>query len=358
MKQQLQLQIPEPCHENWNNMPATEQGRFCMACKKEVIDFSAMSDREILQYISTATASICGRADNDQLNRALAMPAEPRKLWWKYWMGIAASFVMMTSKSTAQKGRVAIQPIVVVPKLPVKSIRPVMGKMTSVKNEIIIRGRAVDSNGVGIAYASVSVKNNNLGMATDSAGYFALHLGAEMTSEELVVSAVGYQPKQIELDSKPAPPIVQDNRPAIMQLGDIVLRQASLKEVVITGYGTQGGIRLGGAIGVISCRSSRFQKVKAKLKEVFVAGEIKVYPNPVPRNAAFHLNFNLTTPGDYVVQFVDISGRIFAGKKLSIVSKNYTAQFDGSMFGAGGIYFVRVIESKTSRIYSTKLIVP
>jgi len=50
MAKQLQLQIPSPCHENWENMSQVEKGRFCASCEKKVIDFSYMSDREIALF--------------------------------------------------------------------------------------------------------------------------------------------------------------------------------------------------------------------------------------------------------------------------------------------------------------------
>ena len=46
----MTVYIPNPCHENWNNMVAAEKGKFCNACAKQVIDFSMMSDTQILNY--------------------------------------------------------------------------------------------------------------------------------------------------------------------------------------------------------------------------------------------------------------------------------------------------------------------
>jgi hypothetical protein len=51
MARKLQLQIPTPCHENWEKMTQTEQGRFCASCQKHVIDFSNKSDREIAMLV-------------------------------------------------------------------------------------------------------------------------------------------------------------------------------------------------------------------------------------------------------------------------------------------------------------------
>ncbi|HNK29664.1 MAG TPA: hypothetical protein PKG65_12100, partial [Ferruginibacter sp.] len=84
--QKLQLSIPEPCHENWQEMTPTQQGRFCKACAKEVIDFSMMTDTEVLNYFAgLREEKVCGRALPSQLNRAITYPKEPKKRLFWYW---------------------------------------------------------------------------------------------------------------------------------------------------------------------------------------------------------------------------------------------------------------------------------
>src|SRR5690606_41653554 len=50
----LPISIPNACHESWLAMTPVENGRYCMSCRKNVMDFTNMSDREILKYISNA----------------------------------------------------------------------------------------------------------------------------------------------------------------------------------------------------------------------------------------------------------------------------------------------------------------
>ncbi|HMI62336.1 MAG TPA: hypothetical protein VK518_15565, partial [Puia sp.] len=61
MSKPFQLQIPTPCHESWANMQPSDKGRHCAACQKTVVDFTAMSDTEIIRYLSRASQHICGR---------------------------------------------------------------------------------------------------------------------------------------------------------------------------------------------------------------------------------------------------------------------------------------------------------
>lgn len=65
----LRVSIENPCHEDWQKMTPETQGRFCQACEKTVVDFSKMSDAEILQYFSKPKAEkVCGRFRLDQLS--------------------------------------------------------------------------------------------------------------------------------------------------------------------------------------------------------------------------------------------------------------------------------------------------
>ena len=85
MAKKLQLQVPTPCHENWENMTATDKGRFCDSCQKQVIDFSNKSDREIAMFFKKpSSGSVCGRFMEDQLNRDIEIP-KIRIPWLKYF---------------------------------------------------------------------------------------------------------------------------------------------------------------------------------------------------------------------------------------------------------------------------------
>ncbi|HSC39235.1 MAG TPA: hypothetical protein VLD19_15235, partial [Chitinophagaceae bacterium] len=64
----LLLSIPTPCHENWDAMLPNEQGAFCHACAKTVVDFTGMSDDEVKQYfLQHQGQKTCGRFDTAQV---------------------------------------------------------------------------------------------------------------------------------------------------------------------------------------------------------------------------------------------------------------------------------------------------
>jgi hypothetical protein len=68
----LTINIAEPCKENWLDMTQLEQGAYCKSCCKEVIDFSSLTDTEILNYIEKRKSEkMCGRFRKEQLNKPL-----------------------------------------------------------------------------------------------------------------------------------------------------------------------------------------------------------------------------------------------------------------------------------------------
>ncbi|ALR31316.1 hypothetical protein ATE47_12640 [Chryseobacterium sp. IHB B 17019] len=64
------IQIPEPCSENWDMMSPQEKGRFCSVCSKCVIDFTEKQPQEIQEIIEEKKDErICGRFYDHQLNK-------------------------------------------------------------------------------------------------------------------------------------------------------------------------------------------------------------------------------------------------------------------------------------------------
>ena len=104
----IHVTIPEPCHENWQQMTPNEQGRHCMSCQKTVVDFTLMSDQEILNYISRASSSVCGRFNNDQLNKTYTEKKIKPSFTFRYaWQMITAAFLLTGGAVSAQSKKTA-----------------------------------------------------------------------------------------------------------------------------------------------------------------------------------------------------------------------------------------------------------
>lgn len=63
----IEIYIENPCNEDWNKMKPTDQGRFCSACQKEVVDFTNFNQAQFKYYFEvkykqqTNSDYLCGR---------------------------------------------------------------------------------------------------------------------------------------------------------------------------------------------------------------------------------------------------------------------------------------------------------
>lgn len=66
----MKVSINNPCHENWDAMTPNEQGTFCLACQKTVVDFSQKTTEEIKDFFAVLSKSekVCGRFKNSQID--------------------------------------------------------------------------------------------------------------------------------------------------------------------------------------------------------------------------------------------------------------------------------------------------
>ena len=81
--------IPETCSQSWQKMTTVENGRHCEQCNKNVIDFTVMSNAEIITHLATKN-NICGRINQlqlDQLNDSLA-DKNKRRFKWDHFVAI------------------------------------------------------------------------------------------------------------------------------------------------------------------------------------------------------------------------------------------------------------------------------
>jgi len=195
----FQIDIPKPCHENWNKMNPVEQGRFCNSCQKAVVDFTGMSDSQLVAFFKKlSTGSVCGRFENDQLGREILIPGK-RMPWLKYFLNLLIPAFLISNKARSQG-----EPRVVGDTILVESKKVLRDENGNFREEKIglkkIKGRVTDENGLGIPGASVIIKGTQTGVATDENGNYKIDLSGLDSNAILSFSAVGFIYSEVSIN--------------------------------------------------------------------------------------------------------------------------------------------------------------
>lgn len=141
-------------------MLPTADGRHCGACQTEVVDFSRLSDAEILDYLARHRGQhLCAKASYSQL-----APATPPR--WRRWL--LAALALFGWHAPAQ----ACTPL-----------RPPVAAADSDAatpgGQVIVRGAVIDDqSGKGVVNARVLIKGTNYGTTTDANGRFEMVMAA------------------------------------------------------------------------------------------------------------------------------------------------------------------------------------
>ncbi|MBI5372113.1 MAG: carboxypeptidase regulatory-like domain-containing protein [Sphingobacteriales bacterium] len=358
MGKPFQLTIPEPCHENWDKMSPAAQGRFCGSCQQQVVDFTTMSDRELLQFFKKpSTGSVCGRFMNDQLERDL-LPPRRRIPWINYFFQIVwPAFLVSKVNGQRTQGKLMARPpadtskVRIVPDnrmlgmvLPAsirpvcKDPEPVIKGDTIMTTTVTISGRIVNEKGEPVSYASVRDNFNSRWLVADTAGRFTLVTGSRGMQLELLVSAAGYEITKMMLN------------PEKYRRDELVIQLASkppLQEVELT---AAVGIRKGYVVGV-----TRNKKSEERAPVIPAAHAIHVYPNPVQTGQSLTISFEKMEEGYYAVQFKSLSGQTIKQEEIWIDAEARLMNLRVPAVAAG-TYILYLVSKKTGQQSSATLI--
>jgi hypothetical protein len=187
MANKIQLHIPEPCHESWENMSPVEKGRFCGSCQKQVVDFSVMSDGEIAQFFKQPLKnSVCGHFANDQLNRDINVPKK-RLPWIKYFFQVAIPALLI---STKVKGQRTMGEPIATPTCTPNDLR-LRGDVAVVPTPTEFIIRVIDEMGQPVPFAAIKMKSTGKQIRTDAEGVSKIKLNdvSRMKDEVFTVTA-------------------------------------------------------------------------------------------------------------------------------------------------------------------------
>jgi hypothetical protein len=349
MKESFQIQIPTPCGENWERMDRGEQGRFCQHCQKTVVDFTGMTDAEVLGYFGAGSRGarsgvagsgamgsgaigsglgsrddgsassgphICGRFLPEQLGRQLA-PTPVQRNGWSGWRWVLASALMLLRPPEGSK--------------PVKAVA--------------VERKAKDNPGRGLGDAVVGM-------------FFRVvkeTKAPKKTARFVADSVRAWRPSIAKFDSVKGP-----------EVAGTIPEVAGTIPVVKRAMPGAGGELLGflGGVSVVVVRkigldSPILQKVvdtvsalNAFRKEDFVT----LYPNPVERGGALNLAW-LSGEGRYQLTLLSMRGQLVGERVVEVGGTGQVDQWVLPVGLAAGVYVLRLVKEGSSRVDVREVVV-
>jgi len=344
MSKKFQLQVPEPCHEDWDKMTPGDKGRFCDSCQKTVHDFTGMSDAQLIAFFKKpSNGSVCGRFYNDQLERDFETQRK-RLPWLKYFFQFALPVFLTTMKTHAQGKPVFKEKLAVDSVLNICSKSPedeyILGNLMPSK---YLSGRVIDEQGKGIPYATVFIKGTAYGTSCDSAGFFKLN-NASLKRITLIASCVGYSEKEKQINFKK------------VNSAEITLStNAALNgEVVVTALGiTRKGQT---AFGYTTTTRVERRSYLQKLKNYFVNDSIRVFPNPARAGGEIKIECKKIDDGEYTIDLYGSQGQLIRSTLIRIENEinSFTFQLPATTPGS---YLLRITNKKSGEKHSVKIII-
>ncbi len=225
----IRLTIPTPCQQRWQDMTTDDTGRFCASCQKTVVDFSHLTDQQLIVLLAQHNGSGCGRFRADQLNRAVsvAAPVSHSPVRLLSWL-LAGMIGYQTVNANPLSGETKATSTHPSDTTLVPSMLPAIDTAPPTDSVRVVTGRVIEQTtsspvpGVGIL-----IKGTTEGTNTDAEGYFQVRIPAELTSDQLTlkIAGIGYLTQELQLKSG------QLNAPLISLQED----SAALAEVIMVG---------------------------------------------------------------------------------------------------------------------------
>jgi len=200
------LYIPTPCAQPWAAMRATADGRYCGACQTEVVDFTRLSEAEILAFLGRRSGQpVCVLAN---ANQVVSAPST----YWRQWLlaGLALlGWQPVTSCATKPPQQLPAQ------------ATAATGSAAAQSQQLLIRGQVLDgASETVVPQVSIFINGTEFGTVTDAQGRFELAMApgwAPIAGGTVALKFVGnlfnFQEQNVKLDvramPRPAPLVVR-----------------------------------------------------------------------------------------------------------------------------------------------------
>lgn len=339
MKTQTYLHIYNPCNENWNKMTLLEQGKFCDKCAHEVMDFTVMTDQEVLNYIKNNNGMTCGRLHLDQLQRALHDMDRKKKKGWQWVIAGMASLFFSIGKSSAQKNELKEESKA---GLLLKNNDAIEAQQNLLKEQKTLKGRIFNDNQQAILNGYVLNPTTLDKILVNKNGEFVMQVTENIT--HVLAGAKGYDSRMV-----PTNFLVSSDTTIELKRVDTSITDSS-------GIGNLDlntkNVFMGGITTFTEIEKP--DTLTTFVKKVFNNSFFKIIKNPANKNG---VSLSVKQEGRYNVQIFDNNSKLIQVTEIEINSKNEVVFIDFTKCVAKGIYYIRLVDKKTGKQYTDKIVV-
>jgi hypothetical protein len=167
MSTKINISIPTPCHENWQDMAVADKGRFCASCRKHVIDFTNASDRQIAEAFKKES-NLCGRFLPAQLQRDLIIPKEKSSLWMAASAAVLGFFGLGNNEIFAQAKKAETTQV---------EENKKSDTATHIESNRVVKGIVLDETGLGFYGVFVNIVGSTIApIQTNIEGTFSVEV--------------------------------------------------------------------------------------------------------------------------------------------------------------------------------------
>lgn len=204
LKKKKYIELPNPCHENWWEMEKVTLGRYCNVCEKKVVDFTRMSDQQVIEILEASNFKTCGKFTKHQLNNGFEKKKE-NFLPFRIKAAASAVFLLFSTKSfalnTPKTEKVEINSKFISQQ--VYSFRKQFNQVQTDTNKLYLKGVVLDSiTGDKFPGAKLFVKGSEtIRTISDLDGKFILEIPNSFKADSfvLVVHAVSFRMTDFEI---------------------------------------------------------------------------------------------------------------------------------------------------------------
>jgi len=295
-------------------MQPAEKGRHCAACQKTVVDFTMMSDAEVIRHLAHSGPNVCGRLAPDQVNRTLDLRKLLQRNGWSGWRWLLAGLLITSNERDGYRPAGQGAEELSIPRKITNAEDVTMG--------VVVRPLVVDS-----ASVDTVVKG-------------------DVVSEICIPGEIMGEVSMKPIDSIPKPGDSIQGPPPVPRADSIA---EPVEDLAFNG-------------GIVIYRKDPIDSVKQFLQDTLTAlhilpkRELMIYPNPAVRGSAIRLSWQ-AEPGTYRVALYSIAGALMQERELDLSSGTQVGTWEIPAGLAAGMYILRVVRPGQAGGYTGKLAV-